>query len=113
MKKVVLFDLDGTLIDSMPAHVKAWRTALREIGIELDELYIQLHEGEKAEVTLARLAEEHGLNMSPKQLKDLIKRKRDLYRNDAPTGLNTEARRLVEELCLQEIMCCIVTGSIR
>src|SRR2546430_11255141 len=30
-----LFDLDGTLIDSVYQHVIAWRTALMRIGIEL------------------------------------------------------------------------------
>src|SRR5882672_8122002 len=31
----VLFDLDGTLIDSVYQHVVAWREALEEAGIEL------------------------------------------------------------------------------
>jgi phosphoglycolate phosphatase-like HAD superfamily hydrolase len=30
-----LFDLDGTLIDSVYQHVIAWRSALSDIGIEL------------------------------------------------------------------------------
>ena len=30
-----LFDLDGTLIDSVYQHVIAWRTALTRIGIDL------------------------------------------------------------------------------
>jgi HAD superfamily hydrolase (TIGR01509 family) len=28
-----IFDLDGTLIDSMPAHYRAWNTALRRFGL--------------------------------------------------------------------------------
>jgi beta-phosphoglucomutase-like phosphatase (HAD superfamily) len=30
-----LFDLDGTLVDSVYQHVLAWQTALREAGIDL------------------------------------------------------------------------------
>ena len=30
-----LFDLDGTLVDSVYQHVLAWRDALEEVGIEL------------------------------------------------------------------------------
>ena len=30
-----LFDLDGTLVDSVYQHVLAWRQALEEVGIEL------------------------------------------------------------------------------
>jgi HAD superfamily hydrolase (TIGR01549 family) len=32
----ILFDLDGTLVDSVYPHVLAWREALRALGIELD-----------------------------------------------------------------------------
>src|SRR5262245_20789499 len=34
-----IFDLDGTLIDSMPAHFKAWEAALKRHGLKepLDE----------------------------------------------------------------------------
>lgn len=34
-KPAFLFDLDGTLIDSVYEHVLAWREALREMKIEL------------------------------------------------------------------------------
>ncbi|MDD5088028.1 MAG: HAD family phosphatase [bacterium] len=111
--KAVLFDLDGTLIASMPAHAQAWRAVLADIGIELDDLYIQLHEGEKAEVTITRLAAERGMSLSADQYCDLIKRKRALYRPLAPKGLIPEARVVVEELNRDGVMCCIVTGSIR
>ena len=31
-----LFDLDGTLVDSVYEHVLAWREALHSTGVELD-----------------------------------------------------------------------------
>ena len=31
--KVVLFDMDGVLYDSMPNHAKAWQEAMAEFGI--------------------------------------------------------------------------------
>lgn len=31
--KVVLFDMDGVLYDSMPTHAKAWQKAMKECGI--------------------------------------------------------------------------------
>jgi HAD superfamily hydrolase (TIGR01509 family) len=36
-----LFDLDGTLIDSMPVHLQAWEMALQRVGLEVpfDEAY--------------------------------------------------------------------------
>ena len=113
MVKAVFFDFDGTLIDSMPAHVIAWDRILREIGIELDDNYFQLHEGEKAEDTISTLLAENGMTLTPTEQADLIERKRTLYRTMAPTGLMPEAAELVHELHRREIACDIVTGSIR
>jgi beta-phosphoglucomutase len=111
--RAVFFDLDGTIIDSMPAHVKAWKKVLGDAGLRLDDLYIELHEGEKAEDTIFRLAAEHGLKMSKEELLDLIERKRKLYRTMAPRGLIPESRKLIDELIRRGVECDVVTGSIR
>ncbi|MGO3314521.1 MAG: HAD-IA family hydrolase, partial [Brachybacterium tyrofermentans] len=34
--KVLLLDMDGTLIDSGPAVERAWNTLLRELGTDLE-----------------------------------------------------------------------------
>jgi len=111
--RAVFFDLDGTLVDSMPAHIHAWRTVLADLGIMLDDLYVQLHEGERAEDTIIRLTRENGYSFSPVEISDLLDRKRALYRSRAPKGLIPEARRLVEDLRESSVECHIVTGSVR
>jgi len=37
MHDALIFDCDGTLIDSMPAHYRAWRDTLAEVGIDFPE----------------------------------------------------------------------------
>ena len=37
MIQALIFDCDGTLVDSMFAHYSAWREALVSQGIKLDE----------------------------------------------------------------------------
>ena len=113
MIQAVFFDFDGTLIDSIPAHVIAWERILGEIGIELDDHYVQMNEGEKAEDTVSRLLSEHGINYTEEQQAELIERKRKLYRTMAPKGLIPEAIELLKELGRRNIACDIVTGSIR
>lgn len=113
MIKAVFFDLDGTLVDSMPAHEQAWTTVLGELGIQLTALYVQLHEGEKADDTFRRLLSEHGLHYSDAQMHALLERKRALYRAAAPAGLIPEARALVQACAARGLMCAIVTGSVR
>jgi beta-phosphoglucomutase len=111
--RAVLFDFDGTLIDSLPAHGKAWIEILNGVGIQINEEYIRLHEGEKAEDTIHRLLREHNVTLTPPQFKDLIERKRALYRSMAPHGLIPEARTLIDRLRDRGVECNIVTGSIR
>lgn len=54
--KGVLFDLDGTLIDSTPAITRSWSAVLTEIGISLDVLPT-LH-GKPSRESLGRLLPE-------------------------------------------------------
>lgn len=37
MLSALLFDLDGTLVDSNPVHYRAWKQILAEFGIDLDQ----------------------------------------------------------------------------
>ena len=111
--RAVFFDFDGTLINSMPAHVSAWGEILREIGIDLEDKYFEMHEGEKAEDTIESLLRENGKQLTREERDVLIERKRALYRSRAPKGLIPEARELVDALHQREIHCDIVTGSIR
>jgi beta-phosphoglucomutase len=111
--RAVFFDFDGTLIDSMPAHVAAWGKILREVGIEVEDRYFEMHEGEKAEDTIDRLLLDYGKRYSQPERDTLIERKRSLYRSMAPTGLIPKARELVDTLRERGIHCDIVTGSIK
>ena len=36
MKKFILFDMDGVLINTEPLHFEVWKKLLKEIGIEID-----------------------------------------------------------------------------
>jgi len=43
--KGLIFDLDGTLADSMPWHYQAWRKACLKFGISMDAAFLQMHTG--------------------------------------------------------------------
>ncbi len=43
--RCVLFDMDGVVLDSMPYHVRAWKDAFKEHGMEVDEKLFYLYEG--------------------------------------------------------------------
>lgn len=47
MPKAVIFDVDGTLIDSVPQHAKAWQDAFRDFGhdVPFEEVRRQIGKG--------------------------------------------------------------------
>src|SRR5437879_8223410 len=53
-----LFDLDGTLIDSVYQHVVAWREALEEVGISLSVWKIHRRIGMSGGLFVTALARE-------------------------------------------------------
>jgi len=59
-----LFDLDGTLIDSVYQHVIAWRAALSEIGIDLSVWRIHRRIGMSGGLFVSALLRETGRSLS-------------------------------------------------
>jgi len=59
--KGLIFDLDGTLADTMPFHLKAWQYACEEYGIEFSSDFLRLHTGIPAWKIAENLLEERGL----------------------------------------------------
>jgi beta-phosphoglucomutase-like phosphatase (HAD superfamily) len=43
--KGLIFDLDGTLADTMPYHFKGWRIACRKFGADIDTAFLRKHTG--------------------------------------------------------------------
>lgn len=63
-----LFDLDGTLVDSVYEHVLAWRLALEEVGIELAVWRIHRHIGMSGGLFINALLRETGGGVTAEQV---------------------------------------------
>src|ERR1700752_5382918 len=63
-----LFDLDGTLIDSVYQHVIAWRAALSEIGIDLSVWRIHRRIGMSGGLFVSALLRETGRSLSQEDI---------------------------------------------
>ncbi|MEN3330399.1 MAG: hypothetical protein V7638_5206 [Acidobacteriota bacterium] len=66
-RQAYLFDLDGTLVDSVYQHVLAWREALEEGGIHLAVWRIHRQIGMSGGLFVNALARETGQTISPEQ----------------------------------------------
>ena len=74
-----LFDLDGTLVDSVYQHVVAWREALREAGIDLSVWRIHRRIGMSGGLLVQALLSETGVELSEDEVKRVQSRHAELY----------------------------------
>jgi HAD superfamily hydrolase (TIGR01509 family) len=69
-----LFDLDGTLIDSVYQHVLAWREALEEVGLSLAVWRIHRRIGMSGGLLVQALGREVGRRVTAEQVQRLQER---------------------------------------
>ena len=74
-----LFDLDGTLVDSVYQHVLAWREALNKEGIDLSVWRIHRRIGMSGGLFTNMLLRETGLEIHPERVERLRKLHADAY----------------------------------
>jgi HAD superfamily hydrolase (TIGR01509 family) len=80
-----LFDLDGTLIDSVYQHVIAWRHALTSIGIDLSVWRIHRRIGMSGGMMVSALLRETGATLSRKEIERLQETHAEAYRAQVST----------------------------
>lgn len=78
-RQAFLFDLDGTLVDSVYQHVLAWRDALEECGIELSVWRIHRKIGMSGGLWAGALLREIGRSVSPEEMERLKRLHSEAY----------------------------------
>ncbi len=78
-KTALLFDLDGTLVDSVYQHVLAWREALESAGINLSVWRIHRRIGMSGGLLINALMRESGIQLSAAQVIELQQAHKNAY----------------------------------
>jgi len=82
--RALIFDLDGTLVDTVYAHVFAWQQALAEIGLPIDGWRIHRRIGMSGGLFARAVAREVGHPLSPEQATALQTRHGEIFRTLLP-----------------------------
>ena len=108
-----LFDLDGTLIDSVYQHVVAWREAMQEVGINLAVWKIHRRIGMSGGLFMTALARELGSELDPDTAALLPKLHQDAFlaRYDSVRPL-PGAVDLLDTLTAHEVPWAIATSGV-
>ncbi|MCI0615455.1 HAD hydrolase-like protein, partial [bacterium] len=75
----LILDLDGTLVDSVYAHIFAWQQALHEAGMAIDGWRIHRRIGMSGGLFARAVGRELGRELNEQEQKSLKKRHGELY----------------------------------
>ena len=80
----LIFDLDGTLVDSVYAHVLAWQGAIEEAGLVVDGYRLHRHVGSSGNLIVRFAQRETGRDLSAEQMETVHRRHGELFRQMVP-----------------------------
>ena len=81
----LIFDLDGTLVDTVYQHVVAWEQALQEAGMPIDAWRIHRRIGMSGGLFTRAVSREVGRELSSQEAELLQRRHGEIFRALAPT----------------------------
>ncbi len=114
MKRAILFDLDGVLIDSMSCHASAWCKAIKtHLNIEIPEAYFFLNEGRNAKAIVGELIQRNQLDVDENAWQQVSDYCDQLFLEDFTPRLVNGARDLVMALHSYGYRLGVATGSTR
>jgi phosphoglycolate phosphatase-like HAD superfamily hydrolase len=110
----LVFDLDGTLVDSVYGHVLAWQIALGEVGVSVDGHRLHRHVGSSGDLIVRFAQREAGRELTTEQMQTVHRRHKELFHQILPRPRPlpgaVEAFRVLRQA---NIPCAIATASFR
>jgi beta-phosphoglucomutase-like phosphatase (HAD superfamily) len=82
--KALIFDLDGTLVDTVYAHIFAWQRALAEAGLPIDGWRIHRRIGMSGGLFARAVAREAGRALTDAEAESIQRRHGALFRELLP-----------------------------
>jgi HAD superfamily hydrolase (TIGR01509 family) len=112
--QALIFDLDGTLVDTVYAHVFAWQRALAQRGLSIDGWRIHRRIGMSGGLFTRAVARELGRDLTDAEAEDVQHRHGELFRELLPERRPLPgARDLLADLRARSITHGIATSGRR
>src|SRR5262249_57999802 len=80
----LILDLDGTLVDTVYAHVIAWQSALGEAGVDVEGYRLHRHVGSSGKLIVRYAQRETGRRLSAAQEETVHRRPSELFSQILP-----------------------------
>lgn len=110
----LVFDMDGTLVDTVYAHVLAWQFALGEVDMVVEGHRLHRHVGSSGDLIVRYAQRESGRELTTEQMATVHRRHKELFREILPRPRPLPgAVEVFELLHKSNVPCAIATASFR
>lgn len=109
----LLFDMDGVVLDSFSAHLRAWQETFAPLGVQISHLDLALGEGMPTEPMARLFAEKAREKPSAAEIGLLVQRKQELFRRYLQPRPVAGVLQLLHDLAGRGYRLGLVTGGIR
>lgn len=110
--EVVLFDMDGVLFDSMPAHAESWAHVCADFGLRLSPAEIYMNEGRTGESTIGLLARSQwGREPTPEDIQKIYAAKCAAFNSHKEAPTMPGAAETLAAAVREGLQTFVVTGS--
>ena len=80
--KAILFDMDGTLVNTEPLHEEAWHDTLAQFNLQLSSDWFDRYTGSTDRILMTEVIQHYGLSVN---VDDLLEEKRERFLKMAQT----------------------------
>ncbi|MCG6960478.1 HAD family phosphatase [bacterium BMS3Abin03] len=108
--QALIFDCDGTLVDSMPLHMKSWEKAFKFFNIRFDYDYLFFLKGMKELEIIKSYNKKFGTNLNPEET---VNKKHNIYFKNINSVKPIEPIVKIATEYFGKFPLAVVSGSVR
>jgi HAD superfamily hydrolase (TIGR01509 family) len=110
--KAVIFDMDGVLYDSMPAHDRSWQQTMDECGLTHEPGEFYLHEGRLGKATIDIIFQRNlQRDATEEEAQQIYARKTELFQQYNSGAIMPGAKEVLDYVREKRLKPVLVTGS--